>query len=92
MSSPDEIARRLQAQVEAECPMTLSLDGPGPFEFPKCGSKVSAIAGKGEIFVLELETEERCQRLLLPISVQALGALKATIDHMVASGVGRPRN
>jgi hypothetical protein len=92
MSSPDEIARRLQAQVEAERPMTLTLEGPGPFELPRCSDKVSAIVGKGDLFVLELETEEQNQRLLVPISTQALGTLKATIDHMLATGVGRSRN
>jgi hypothetical protein len=80
--SDDEIARKLQARADAEAPRIVEFNGPGPFELPKCGRQVSAIVPKGGYFVLQLETEERYQRIFVPISVQALDGLKALVHHL----------
>jgi hypothetical protein len=94
MPSDDEIMRRLQARADSERPETIEFNGPGPFELPKCSHQVSALTiPKEEYFVLQLETEERDQRLLIPVSVRALPSLKALVDHLVKNiGLGQPRN
>ena len=91
MSSDDELAHQLQALVEGERPETIELLGPGPYELPKC-SKAQAQPLNADHFVLELETEDRLQRLLIPVSTQALPALKLLVNHLADNlGIGQTK-
>lgn len=80
-----EIVRRLQAQVDAEwrTPRAIALDGPGPFELPLFGSKVSVLTEKTGQVVLELETAKESQRVRIPVSADALGPLRALINVLL---------
>jgi hypothetical protein len=92
MSKDDEIARKLQEQLDTEKPMTMEFTEPGPFELPKCGSKVGLVHHRDYV-VLQLETEEHNQRLFVPISAQALPALRLLVNNAVDNhGVGQTRN
>lgn len=81
MSDDDDIPRRLERLANAERPETVEFIGPGPYELPRCGKQVSLRTLNDQHFVLELQTEQRSQRLLLPISTQALPALTALLRH-----------
>ena len=73
--------------------MTVEFDGPGPFELPMC-SRVGMIAStKRGFFFLTLDVEGKRQRIVAPISVQALTALQKLVDHALKNrGIGMVRH
>lgn len=64
------------SEREWKTPTWVELDGPGPFLLPLCGMTVSALTGAPGQFVLELETAKLHQRVRIPISAEALPALR----------------
>ena len=90
-----EVARRLRAKVEREWgeAMAVDFEGPGPFELPLFGKQVSASIRKDKVFLLQLETATKEQRVFLPISTEALMPLKTLIDHMLNQyGLGQQKH
>jgi hypothetical protein len=90
----EDIIKRLQDKADNLSPAQVDFgQGYGPFVLPKCGPQISAQVGPGDVFVLSLETEERGQRVDIPVSVKALASLRGLIQVLSDQyGLDQTRN
>jgi hypothetical protein len=81
--TPDEIVKRLQAQVDAERKQAIEVQwsDPGPYRLPRCIGQQGGRDVDPHTFELQLETENG-QRVLIPLDASLLGPLGAFLTSI----------
>ncbi len=82
MSDREDITRKLRGMIGPEQPETAEFLGRGPYELPKC-SKAEAQPLNDDYFLLQLQTEDHSQQLLVPVATHALRALCLLANHLL---------